>query len=53
MEYSHSLISILDTSSYTPLVSLSAMAVKGGVNPGGGSTFTCVHNENGAISSSC
>jgi hypothetical protein len=31
----------------TPLVTSSAMAAKGGVNPGGSTTTTCVHNGNG------
>jgi hypothetical protein len=33
-----------------PLVTSSAMAARGGVNPGGGTTQTCVHNGNGATS---
>ena len=34
-----------------PLVTSSAMAAAGGVNPGGSETTTCVHNGNGATSS--
>lgn len=33
-----------------PTVTSDAMAAKGGVNPGGGTTTTCVHNGNGATS---
>jgi hypothetical protein len=33
-----------------PLLASSAIAAKGGVNPGGGTTETCVHNGNGRTS---
>lgn len=33
-----------------PLVTSPAMADRGGFNPGGGTTQTCVHNGNGATS---
>jgi hypothetical protein len=33
-----------------PLVTSSAIAAKGGVNPGGSTTTECVHNGNGASS---
>jgi hypothetical protein len=35
----------------SPLVTSSAMAAKGGVNPGGSTTTTCTHNGNGDTSS--
>lgn len=33
-----------------PMLTSTAMAAKGGVNPGGGTTQTCVHNGNGKTS---
>jgi len=33
-----------------PLVASSAIAAKGGVNPGGSESTTCAHNGNGKIS---
>lgn len=30
-----------------PMVTSNAMAAKGGINPGGGTTEECVHNGNG------
>jgi hypothetical protein len=33
-----------------PVLASSAMAAKGGVNPGGGTTTECVHNGNGKTS---